>query len=58
MLAGDIEQNPGPKTNGKLSFAVWNLNSLLARDGSKIPLIESLQDISSFHLFGVLILVE
>ena len=33
MLAGDIESNPGPKISGKLSFAVWNLNSLLARDG-------------------------
>ena len=33
MLAGDIEPNPGPKYGGKLSFAVWNLNSLLARDG-------------------------
>ena len=58
MLAGDIEPNPGPKPSRKLSFAVWNLNSLLARDGSNISIIESLQDISSFHLFGVLILVE
>ena len=53
MLAGDIESNPGPKSGGKLSFAVWNLNSLLARDGSKISLIEGLQDSMGFHLFGV-----
>ena len=38
MLAGDIESNPGPKCGGKLSFAVWNLNSLVARDSSKINL--------------------
>ena len=53
MLAGDIESNPGPKSGGKLSFAVWKLNSLLARDGSKISLIESLQDSMDFHLFGI-----
>ena len=53
IMAGDIELNPGPNMCGKLSFGVWNLNSLLARDGSKIHLIESLQSCSEFDIFGI-----
>ena len=41
ILSGTVEVNPGPvtkKTN--LSFTVWNLDSIPARDYARIPLIE------------------
>ena len=31
FLSGDLELNPGPR-GGQLTFATWNLNSLLARE--------------------------
>ena len=36
-----------------LSFAVWNLDSLPARDFASIPLIETLQTTYDFDMFGV-----
>ena len=36
-----------------LSFAVWNLDSLPARDYNRIPLIESLHAEYKFDIFGV-----
>ena len=47
--------NPGPENSRKLglSFAVWNLDSLPARDYARIPLIESFQSIFDFDIFGV-----
>ena len=36
-----------------LSFAVWNLDSLPARDFARISLIESLQTTYDFDIFGV-----
>ena len=52
VMAG-IETNPGPTSRRNLSFAVWNLDSLPARDYARIPLIESLQAEHSFDIFGV-----
>ena len=52
ILAG-IESNPGPISKINLSFAVWNLDSLPARDYARIPLIESLQAEYKFDMFGV-----
>lgn len=49
---GCVESNPGPD-NSKINFGVWNLDSLLARDGHKINVIEGLQSLYSFDLFGV-----
>ena len=49
-MAG-IELNPGPQR--QLSFAVWNLDSLPARDYARIPLIESFQAEYKFDIFGV-----
>jgi hypothetical protein len=51
-MAG-IEINPGPLTKKNLSFAVWNLDSLPARDYARIPLIESFQAEYKFDMFGV-----
>ena len=49
---GTIETNPGPPVN-KLNFAVWNLDSLLARDGVKKSVIEGLDSSYNFDIFGV-----
>ena len=55
VMSGTIEVNPGPllskKTN--LSFAVWNLDSIPARDFARIPLIETFQATYNFDIFGV-----
>ena len=55
IISGTVEINPGPKPSGKsnLSFAVWNLDSLPARDFARIPLIETFQSIYDFDIFGV-----
>ena len=55
LISGSIEINPGPATSKKnnLSFAVWNLDSLPARDFARIPLIEALQKTYDFDMFGV-----
>ena len=39
LIIAGIESNPGPITKKNLSFAVWNLDSLPARDYARIPLI-------------------
>ena len=55
IISGTVEINPGPvitkKTN--LSFAVWNLDSIPARDYARIPLIEAFQATHEFDIFGV-----
>ena len=52
ILSGDVELNPGPKRydgmNGRICFGHWNVNSLLAREGTKLAQIEALQ---SFYKF-------
>ena len=51
ILSGDIEINPGPNIsllNGKINFGFWNLNSILAREGSKMNQIEALQSCNNF----------
>ena len=51
VIAG-LEVNPGPKEK-KNSFAVWNLDSIMARNKSKIPLIERLNAVYQYNLFGL-----
>ena len=55
ILSGNVAKNPGPSqpTKTKLSFAIWNLDSLPAREFARIPLIETFQATYSFDLFGV-----
>ena len=49
-----MHTNPGPVklTKTKLSFAVWNLDGIPARDYARIPLIESFQATYDFDIFG------
>ena len=54
LIIAGIEKNPGPKSKiNKLSFAVWNIDSIMARNKCKIALIESLNAVSQYDLFGL-----
>ena len=55
LISGSVEINPGPNASKtkNLSFAIWNLDSLPARDFARIPLIETLQCTYDFDIFGV-----
>ena len=52
IKSGSVETNPGPKVS-KFSFATWNIDSLLARDGSKKDCIEGIDSIHKFDIFCV-----
>ena len=56
LIIAGIESNPGPNktTNvSKLSLAHWNVDGLLARDGIKMSLIESLVEHYHFDIFAI-----
>ena len=54
VLSGTVETNPGPSEKIRnLSFAVWNLDSIPAREFARIPLIETFQATYNFDIFGV-----
>ena len=53
LLMAGVEKNPGPTPEKKLSFAVWNLDSLPAREYARIPLIEAFQAEQKFDFFGI-----
>ena len=55
FLSGTVELNPGPVKSKvtNLSFAVWNLDSIPARNYARIPLIETFQSTYNFDIFGV-----
>ena len=55
LVLSGLEVNPGPVNSKKsyLSFAVWNLDSIPARDFARIPLIETFQATYDFDIFGV-----
>ena len=40
LLSGDIEKNPGPESS-LVNIMHWNLNSILAHNGIRVPLIQS-----------------
>ena len=52
---GHVETNPGPisSATNKLTFGVWNFDSLLARDGIKKTFIEGIDACHQFDIFGV-----
>ena len=55
LLRSGVEVNPGPASppTRLLSFATWNIDSIVAREGAKKSLVESLQSVYDFHLFGI-----
>ena len=53
VQSGNIETNPGPPPPKLLSFGVWNVDSLLTRDGVKKSYIESLQSLHNFDIFSL-----
>ena len=53
LLAGDIESNPGPYYDGCLKFFHWNLNSICAREGIEISLIEAYNSVHKLDVFAV-----
>ena len=44
IRSGSVEVNPGPPSS-QLKFAVWNVDSLLARDGSKKDLVGGIESL-------------
>ena len=50
LLSGDIETNPGPKRSSNIKFCHWNLNSLVAHDFIKVPLVEAFITSNNFDL--------
>ena len=50
ILSGSVEINVN---NQKLSFAVWNLDSIPARNFNRFPQIECFQSVYNFDIFGV-----
>ena len=55
ICSGSVETNPGPNSSvrNQISFCSWNIDSLLARDSSKINSIEGLQAVHNFDIFGI-----
>ena len=53
LIRAGIETNPGPIPR-KLNYAFWNVDSLLARDGHKISVIQvGLNSNYNFDVFGI-----
>ena len=55
ILSDSVDINPGPinLNNQKLSFAVWKLDSIPARNFNRLPQIECFQSVYNFDIFGV-----
>ena len=52
MRDGDLHPHPGPSRN-LLKFMDWNLNSLVAHDGIRVPLIQSYNLIQNYDLIAI-----
>ena len=55
LLSEEIELNPCPHNENCLRFFHWNLNSICARNGTKVSLIEAY---NSMYKYGVIALYE
>jgi len=51
-IDGDIQENPGPKTEN-FRFFHWNANSLPAHNFSRISLIEAYNALHDFHIIAI-----
>ena len=52
ILSGNVHENPGP-TDCNLKFFHWNLDSLSARENTKISLIEAYNSVFSYDLIAI-----
>ena len=52
MRDGDVHPHPGPSRN-LLKFMHWNLNSIIAHDGIRVPLIQSYNIIQNYDLIAI-----
>ena len=54
-LSGDIEKNPGPKKDFSQMFSIghWNLNSLVARNFTKVALLKAYLSVQKFDIFCI-----
>ena len=52
LMDGDIHPHPGPPRN-LLKFMHWNLNSIVAHDGIRVPIIQSYNLIQNYDLIAI-----
>ena len=50
---GDVHPRPGPSRN-LLKFMHWNLNSIVAHDGIRVPLIQSYNLTQNYDLIAII----
>ena len=55
ICSSDIETNPCPKKNTKISFNHWNLNGIAAHNFSKVSLLWAM---ATMHEFDIICLSE
>ena len=55
IYSDDIETNPGPKKNTKVSFCRWNLNGIAAHNFSKASLLKAM---TITHKYDIICLPE
>ena len=53
LLSADIETNPGPQMDRYFKFLHWNLNSICARGGVKIQLLEAYNSVYRFDVMAL-----
>ena len=52
ILSGNVHENPSP-TDCNLKFSHWNLDSITARDNTKISLIEAYSSVFNYDLIAI-----
>ena len=55
ICSSDIEANPGPKKNTKISFCHWHLNGVAAYNFSKVSLLQAM---ATTHEYDIICLSE
>ena len=53
ICSGDIETNPVPKKNTKISFCHWNLNGIAAHNFSKVSLLQAMAKTHDYDIVYV-----
>ena len=52
-LSGDVEKNPGPRSNANLKVCYWNVNSILAYDCVKLTYLQAYNAIHNFDIICI-----